>query len=176
MDAVHYALRRDAQVRAIASELRVGPDDVNDRIAKLLDEKRQIAFDLQAARLEWRKAEAGASIRSARQIGAFKVAAIRLDGIPGKDLRALAESLRDQLGSGIVLVAGTDEGKVSLVVANTADARQKLPAGALVAELAPLVGGKGGGKPDVAQAGGADLTRLADLISAFYAKAEVALA
>ncbi len=176
MDAVHYALRRDAQVRAIASELRVGPDDVNDRIAKLLDEKRQIALDLQAARLEWRKAEAGASIRSARQIGAFKVAAIRLDGIPGKDVRALAESLRDQLGSGIVLVAGTDEGKVSLVVANTADARQKLPAGVLVGELAPLVGGKGGGKPDVAQAGGADLTRLPDLISAFYAAAEAAFA
>jgi len=174
MDAVHYALRRDAQVRAIASELRVGPDDINDRIAKLLDEKRQIATDLQAARLEWRKAEAGASIRSARQIGAFKVAAIRLDGIPGKDVRALAESLRDQLGSGIVLVAGTDEGKVSLVVANTADARQKLPAGTLVGELAPLVGGKGGGKPDVAQAGGSDLTRLPDLIATFYAKAEAA--
>jgi len=176
MDAVHYALRRDAQVRAIASELRVGPDDLNDRINKLLDEKRQMAIDLQAARLEWRKAEAGASIRSARQIGAFKVAAIRLDGIPGKDVRALAESLRDQLGSGIVLVAGTDEGKVSLVVANSADARSKLPAGVLVGELAPLVGGKGGGKPDVAQAGGADLSRLPELIEAFYAKAQAAFA
>ncbi len=176
MDAVHYALKRDAQVRAIASELRVGPDDVNERIAKLIDAQRQLGNDLQAARLEWRKAEASASITNAKQVGAFRVAAIRVDGVPGKDVRALAESLRDQLGSGVVLVAGIDEGKVSLVVANTADARAKLPAGVLVGELAPLVGGKGGGKPDVAQAGGSDLSRLPDLIATFYAKADAALA
>ncbi len=176
MDAVHYALKRDAQVRAIASELRVGPDDVNDRIAKLLDAQRQLGNDLQAARLEWRKAQASASITNAKQVGAFRVAAIRVDGVPGKDVRALAESLRDQLGSGVVLVAGIDEGKVSLVVANTADARAKLPAGVLVGELAPFVGGKGGGKPDVAQAGGSDHSRLSDLIATFYAKAEAALA
>ena len=176
MDAVHYALKRDAQVRAIASELRVGPDDVNDRIAKLLDAQRQLGNDLQAARLEWRKAQASASITNAKQVGAFRVAAIRVDGVPGKDVRALAESLRDQLGSGVVLVAGIDEGKVSLVVANTADARAKLPAGVLVGELAPVVGGKGGGKPDVAQAGGSDHSRLSDLIATFYAKAEAALA
>jgi len=62
------------------------------------------------------------------------------------------------------------------VVANTADARAKLPAGTLVGELAVLVGGKGGGKPDVAQAGGSDASRLPELINAFYARAEAAFA
>jgi len=175
MDAVRYALKRDAQVHAIAAGLHASPDDVNERVDKLMEEKRQLALDLRSARLEWRKAEAQASIQQARQVGAFKVAAVRLDGVAGKDVRALAESLRDHLGSGVVLVAGIDLGKVSLVVANTPDARTRLPAGSLVAELALLVGGKGGGKADVAQAGGADLARLGDLIAAFYAKAEAAL-
>jgi alanyl-tRNA synthetase len=175
MDAVEFALRRDAQVRAIASELRVPADEILERFGKVLDEKRQLSNDLATARLEWRKAEASASIRQAKVVGGAKVAAIRMDGVPGKDVRALAESLRDQLGSGVVLVTGTDEGKVSLVVANTADVRAKVPAGALIAELAQLVGGKGGGKPDVAQAGGSDASRLDALVSAFYAKAEAAL-
>ncbi len=176
MQAVDFALRRDAQVRAIASELRVPADDILERFDKVLEEKRQLAQDLANARLEWRKAEAAAGIRNAKVVGQAKVAAIRLDGVPGKDLRALAESLRDQLGSGVLLVTGTDEGKVSLVVANTSDVRAKVPAGAIVSELAQLVGGKGGGKPDVAQAGGSDASRLDALVSAFYAKVESALA
>jgi alanyl-tRNA synthetase len=176
MDAVNYALKREAQVRHIAAELRVGPDEINDRVARLIEEKRVLGNELSAARLAWRKAEALSSVQSAKLVNGKKVAAIRLDGVPGKDVRPLAESLRDVMGSGIVLVAGTDEGKVSLVIANTADIRAKVPAGAFVSELAPLIGGKGGGKPDVAQAGGADLTGLDALIAAFYAKAESALA
>jgi alanyl-tRNA synthetase len=175
MDAVQHALKRDAQVRAIASELRVAPDEVNERVDKLLDEKRQLNQDLSAARLEWRKAEASAAIRDARRVGDFKVAAVRLDGVAGKDVRPLAESLRDQLGSGVVLVAATDEGKVSLVVAKTATVPDSFKSGVLIGQLAPIVGGRGGGKPDVAQAGGSDLSRLDELISTFYQQAEAAL-
>ena len=176
MDAVRYAMRRDAQVRAIASELRVAPDEIAERFQKVLDEKKQLANELSNARLEWRKAEAKASITNAKVVNGVKVAAVKLDGLPGKDVRPLAESLRDQLGSGVVLVAGTDEGKVSLVVANTADVRSKVPAGALVGELAKLVGGKGGGKPDVAQAGGSEIGAVNALVEAFYTKVEAALA
>ena len=176
MNAVRYVMKRDDQVRAAAERLKVAPDAFLERFDKFVETQRALYDELAATRLAWRKAEAMASVRAARQIGAFRVAAVRLDGIPGKDVRALAESLRDQLGSGAILVAATDEGKVSLVVAVTAEARGKLPAGPLVAELAPLVGGKGGGKPDAAQAGGPDASRLDELIARFYAKAEAALA
>ena len=175
MDAVRYAMRRDQQVRAIASELRVAPDEILERFAKVLEEKKQLGNDLSSAKLEWRKAEAKASITNAKVVGGAKVAAIRLDGLPGKDVRPLAESLRDQLGSGVVLVVATDEGKVSLVVANTADVRGKVPAGVLVGELAKLVGGKGGGKPDAAQAGGSDVSQIPAVIAAFHKHVEAAL-
>jgi len=176
MDAVRFALLRDGQVKAAADLLRVAPDQVNARLEKVLDEKKQLEHELSNARLEWRKAQAVASLNGAKVFGDFKVAAIRLDGLPGKDVRPLAESLRGQLGEGVVLVIGTDEGKVSLVVATTAGARAKLPAGTLVGELATFVGGKGGGKPDFAQAGGTDASRLDALVDAFYARASAAFA
>ncbi|MFO0746873.1 MAG: alanine--tRNA ligase [Myxococcota bacterium] len=174
MDAVRFALQRDGQVRAAADLLRVPADQVVARLDKLLDERKQLENDLATARLEWRKARALASVQAAKVFGAFRAAAVRLDGLPGKDVRALAESLRAELGEGVVLVIGTDEGKVSLVVATTPEARTKLPAGTLVGELATFVGGKGGGKPDVAQAGGTDTSRLDALVAAFYARAAAA--
>jgi len=175
MDAVRFALQRDGQVRAAADMLRVPPDQVVNRLVKLLDEKKGLESDLAAARLEWRKAQAIATVKGARQVGDFKVAAVRLDGLPGKDVRPLAESLRGELGEGVVMVVGTDEGKVSFAVTRTSGVPAKLSAGALVSAIAPIVSGKGGGKPDFAQAGGTDTSRVAELVEAFYGQAAAAL-
>jgi alanyl-tRNA synthetase len=174
LEAARYAMRRDAQVKEMAERLRVAPELVGERLERLLDEKKALELELAEARLSWRRAEARAAVKAARVIGAHHVAAVRLDGVPGKDLRPLAEALRSEIPSGALLLTSTDEGKVSLIVAVTPSLQASLPAGRLVGELAALVGGKGGGKQDLAQAGGTDVSRLGDVEATFYARAEAA--
>ena len=86
----------------------------------------------------------------------MKLIARRVAGLEKGALRGLSDSLRDRLGSGVVVLASENDGKVALVVSVTKDLTSKLQAGRLVKELAPLVGGGGGGRPDFAEAGGKD--------------------
>jgi alanyl-tRNA synthetase len=80
----------------------------------------------------------------------------RVEGLEKSGLRTLSDSLRDRLGSGVVVLASSSDGKVVLVVSVTKDLTSRVQAGRLVKELAPLVGGGGGGRPDFAEAGGKD--------------------
>ena len=84
----------------------------------------------------------------------MKVLAERADGLAPQELRELADSLRGNLGSGVVVLGRAEEGKASLLVAVTHDLIQRLPAGDLVRSLGKLIGGGGGGRPDMAEAGG----------------------
>ena len=81
-------------------------------------------------------------------------------------LRGLSDSLRDRLGSGVVVLASENDGKVALVVSVTKDLTARVKAGSLVKELAPIVGGGGGGRPDFAEAGGKDPSKIDELLAA----------
>ena len=175
MDAVRWVQQRDALLRAAADQLHIGPDRVPARIERLLEERKSLTAELDQARTQARVASALAAIDSARTIGAFRVAAVRLDGVAGRELRGIGEQLRDRIASGAVLIAASDGDKVSLLVAATPDAAKALHAGKLINELAPLVGGRGGGRPEMAQAGGGDVSGIDPAIARFYAKASAAL-
>jgi alanyl-tRNA synthetase len=99
-----------------------------------------------------------------RVVNGVKLIARRVTGLDKAALRGLSDSLRDRLGSGVVVIASEHEGKVSLVVSVTKDLTERIQAGRLVKELAPIVGGGGGGRPDFAEAGGKDPSRIDDLI------------
>ena len=88
----------------------------------------------------------------------------RADGLDRAGLRTLADSLKEQLGSGVVVLASEGDGKVSLVVSVTKDLIGKVQAGQVVKQIAPIVGGGGGGRPDFAEAGGKDPGKIADLL------------
>jgi alanyl-tRNA synthetase len=88
----------------------------------------------------------------------------RADGLDRAGLRTLADSLRDTLGSGVVVLASEADGKVSLVVSVSKDLIGKVQAGQVVKQIAPIVGGGGGGRPDFAEAGGKDPGKIADLL------------
>jgi alanyl-tRNA synthetase len=90
----------------------------------------------------------------ARVVDGVKLIARRVEGLEKGALRGLSDSLRDRLGSGVVILASETDGKVALVVSVTKDLTSRVQAGRLVKELAPLVGGGGGGRPDFAEAGG----------------------
>jgi alanyl-tRNA synthetase len=93
----------------------------------------------------------------------------RADGLGGGDLRGLVDDLRGQVKSGVVLVASAEDGKVALALGVSPDLKDKLKAGDLVREISAVVGGKGGGRPDFAQGGGTDATKLDAAIERLYA-------
>jgi alanyl-tRNA synthetase len=158
--AARKAANHTAQVaKAAASELRVSVDEVPERVTALLDDRKRLERELSDAR---RKLAMGGGTRSGedgvRQIGDIKLLARAVSGIEIKDLKSLADDGKKQVGSGVVAIVGvTDEGKAGLVVGVTPDLTKRFNAVELVRLGAEALGGKGGGgRPDMAQAGGPD--------------------
>jgi alanyl-tRNA synthetase len=111
-----------------------------------------------------------------RDVSGVKLVTRRVEGLEKGALRGLSDSLRDRLGSGVVVLASEVDGKVFLVVSVSKDLTSRVQAGRLVKELAPIIGGGGGGRPDFAEAGGKDAAKIDDLLAAAPKVLEVALA
>ncbi|MGB0955690.1 MAG: DHHA1 domain-containing protein, partial [Panacagrimonas sp.] len=97
-----------------------------------------------------------------------KVLAAKVDGVAGKEMRGLLDQLKDKMRSGVILLGAANGDKVSLIAGVTPDLIDKLKAGELVNFAAAQVGGKGGGKPEMAQAGGSDPSKLGEAIDSVY--------
>jgi alanyl-tRNA synthetase len=162
--AVTAVARQERVLREIGDILKTSPADAPERLRKLLDEQR--ALEKQLATLEARLARSRAEelLASARQVAGVAVVAARIDGLDPDGLRALADTLRDRLGSGIVCVGSVLDGRVHLVAAVTKDLTRRFPAGKLIQDVAAAAGGRGGGRPDLAQAGASDPSRLDDAL------------
>ncbi|MFZ0375039.1 MAG: alanine--tRNA ligase [Xanthobacteraceae bacterium] len=159
--------------KATASELRVPIEDVPNRIAALLDERKRLERDLSDARKKLAmggsgKADGADGIRS---VGDVKLMARAVEGIDLKDLRSLADEGKKQVGSGIVAIVGvTGDGKAGIVVGVTEDLVKRFNAVDLVKKGAEALGGKGGGgRPDMAQAGGPDGSKADAALAAIEA-------
>jgi alanyl-tRNA synthetase len=98
-------------------------------------------------------------------VGDAKLVARRVSGLEKAALRSLSDSLRDRMKRGVVVLAGDADGKVHLLVSVTKDLSDRVSAGQLVKELAPIIGGGGGGRPDFAEAGGRDPSKVDDLLA-----------
>ena len=172
--AIENVARKEAALREAAELLKIGPLEVPRRLQKLLEEQR--ALEKQLTELEGRLARSKAEdlVKAARQVNGVAVIAGRIDGLDADGLRAVADILRNRLGSGIVCVGSVVDGKVNLVAAVTKDLTPRFQAGKLIQEVAKAVGGGGGGRPDLAQAGGKDPAKLdaaLELAYAFVARA-----
>jgi alanyl-tRNA synthetase len=172
--ALQSVAKNQAALREAADLLKVGPLEVPARVQKLLEEQR--AREKQVAALESRQASSKAEnlVKSARQVNGVAVIAGRIDGLDADGLRSVADTLRDRLGSGVVCVGSVVDGKVNLIAAVTKDLTSRFQAGRLIQEVAKAVGGSGGGRPDIAQAGGKDPARLdaaLELVYAYVARA-----
>ena len=99
-------------------------------------------------------------------VGGVKVVARQVSGLDKDGLRALVDQHRGQIKSGVVVLASPGDGKVSIVVGVTPDLTKKIPAGQVVKQLAPIVGGGGGGRADFAEAGGKDASKIGELLAA----------
>jgi alanyl-tRNA synthetase len=168
LGALAHLRAQEKKLRRVSEALKVPADQAAERVEKLLDERK--AAEKQIAELKRAQFSGGAqSAAQTREIGGVRVLVRRADGLGGSDLRGLVDDLRGQLKSGIVLVASSEEGKVALALGVSADLEDKLKAGDLVREISAVVGGKGGGRPDFAQGGGTDATKLDAAIERLYA-------
>jgi len=157
--AVEVAQRTDAELRRAAAMLKVGAFEVAQKVEAAQRRIKELERALEEARGQVASARSGDLAAQAREVNGVKVLAARVEG-DGKALRDLADKLRDRLGRGVVALGSEHQGKAVLLVAVTKDLAGKVRAGDLVKEAARLVGGSGGGKPDMAQAGGPDPTGL----------------
>jgi alanyl-tRNA synthetase len=160
LGALAHLRGRERALRRAAELLRSPLDEVEPRLEKLLEERRAAEKEIERLRTAQRGAASGDLLAQAREVGGVKVLATRADGVAPGELRTLVDELRQKLGSGIVLVATEAEGRVTLALGVTKDLVERHRAGDLIREVAAIVGGKGGGRPDFAQAGGPDASKL----------------
>ena len=166
--AVERAKRQSAKLSEAAAALKAPVDDLPARIVNLLEERR--GMEREISELRQQVAMGGGSADDspdAKDIGGVSVTSRTLDNVPAKELKPLVDSLKSKIGSGVVAVVSVTDGKASLVVGVTDDLTERFSAVDLVRAGSAAVGGKGGGgRPDMAQAGGPDGAAAAQAIAA----------
>ena len=169
-----YLAMQDQRVREAAELLKVGPDEMIERLAAILDERRKLEKQLADAKRELALGGGAATDTASaiRDLGPVKLFARTLQDVAPKDLRGLVDDAKRQLGSGVVAIIGvSEEGKAGLVVGVTDDLTGTYNAVDLARAGAEVLGGKGGGgRPDLAQAGGPDGGRAATALDAIAAR------
>jgi len=163
---------QEQRLRTIGELVKAGPHNLVEKVQQLLSVQKGLEKELQLLKGKL-AASAGLSLLDHVEVVAgTRVLATEVEGLDSKSLRELAEQLRDRLGSGVVVLAAVDNGKVSLVAAVSKDLSGRIKAGELIGALALHVGGKGGGRPDMAMAGGSDPAGLPAALAAV--KTEIA--
>jgi alanyl-tRNA synthetase len=162
LGALNHLRNQEKALRSASELLRVSTAEVPARIEKLLEDRRSAEREIERLRSTQRGKASKDLTRDAREISGVRVIATRVAGAKAKELRGMVDDLRDRLTSGIVLLAAETDGQVSLALGVTKDLTDRYRAGDLIREIAIVVGGKGGGRPDFAQAGGSDPSKIDD--------------
>jgi alanyl-tRNA synthetase len=169
----YQAVRREEQsLQEIGRLLKVPDPDVAGRVERLLGQLRDAEKEIDRLKHKMQASQAGDVIAGAKDIRGVKVLAKRVDDVDQKDLRDFGDKLRDKLGSGILALGAAKDDKVSLIVMVSKDLTPKYHAGNLIKQMAAVLGGTGGGKPDLAQAGGKDPGKLDAALQALYGAVE----
>jgi len=159
-NAVRYVQELDARVNEAAAALKAQPSELTQRIAQVQDQVKSLEKELGALKSKLASSQGDELAQQATEVGGVYVLAATLDGADAKTLRETVDKLKDKLKSAAIVLAAVEGGKVSLIAGVTPDASKKVKAGELVNFVAQQVGGKGGGRPDMAQAGGTDPANL----------------
>ncbi len=159
-NALHYLQSLDARLNEAAAALRAQPSELVPRIGQVQDQVRALEKELEKLKSKLASSQGDELVSQAVDVKGLKVLAAQLEGADVKTLRETMDKLKDKLQSAAIVLAAVADGKVSLIAGVTADATSKVKAGELVNFVAQQVGGKGGGRPDMAQAGGTDPANL----------------
>jgi alanyl-tRNA synthetase len=170
------ALRRfqsmQSELARAAAAVRVPESELVEHVEKLVAKEKSLEHELQQLKQKIAQAEAGSLESQSREIKGVKVLAVRVDGVDLEQLRTMVDSLRNRWKSAVVVLASAQDSNVSIVTGVTKDLTQKVHAGKLAGAVAQAVGGKGGGRPDMAEAGGKDPSALAGALERVYSSVE----
>ncbi len=158
--ALAYLNTAEEQVKEAAQLVKGNRDNLIDKLSAVLERNRQLEKQLEQLQAKAASAAGDDLSNAAVEVKGAKVLAARLDGQDGKALLALVDQLKNKLGHAVILLGSEHEGKVVLVAGVTKDLSSQLKAGDLMKQAAAAVGGKGGGRPDMAQGGGVDVAAL----------------
>jgi alanyl-tRNA synthetase len=167
--AVAAVQQQEAQLQQVASSLKVGTDGVHKRLQQILERNRALEKELEALKASTAASGSDQLLQQAVELDGAKLLCGRMDGADSKALRDAVDHLKDSLGSAVVVLAGVDDGKVRLAAGVTNNLTARLKAGDLVNFVATQVGGKGGGRPDFAQAGGSQPEALNEALASVKA-------
>jgi alanyl-tRNA synthetase len=166
--AVAWFQQRRRALDDTLTALSAGPADAAEAVRRLQQETRRLARENEQLKLKIAiggGGSPGAAQDDVAEIGGVKMIARRVSGLEKGALRGLSDSLRDRLKSGVVVLASDHDGRVALVVSVTKDLAGRVHAGTIVKQIAPIVGGGGGGRPDFAEAGGKDPSKIDELLA-----------
>src|SRR5207253_3424614 len=160
--ALEYFQNLDESAHEVQQQLNIRLAELPAYVRSLQERQKQLEREVKQLRMK----AAGATPAEDKpvDVNGVKLIARRADDISGGDLRNLADELRSKIKSGVVVLGSATDGKVTLLTAVTEDLVDRIPANSLIQKLAPIVGGKGGGKADLAQAGGKDPDKLDDAL------------
>jgi alanyl-tRNA synthetase len=159
-NALAYVQGLESTVHSAASTLKAAPTELQSRVTQVLDQVRSLEKEVAQLKGKLASSKGDDLVAQAVDVKGIKVLAARLDGADAKTLRDTMDKLKDKLKTAAIVLAAVDGDKVQLAAGVTADSMGKVKAGELVNFVAQQVGGKGGGKPDMAMAGGTDASKL----------------
>jgi alanyl-tRNA synthetase len=175
MAAYDYIANMESTISAIASQVKASRETVLNKVEATVVKSRQLEKDVMQLKAKLASGAGTDLAAGAKEINGIKVLAAKLEGADVPAMRGAMDQLKNKLGSGIILLASSEGEKVTLIAGVTKDLIGKAKAGDIVKLLAPYVDGKGGGKPDLAQAGGKKPEGIQDALNAFNAWAEANL-
>ncbi|MHB8425292.1 MAG: alanine--tRNA ligase [Gammaproteobacteria bacterium] len=158
--ALVWVHKAEHTLRSVADLTKGGVENVEEKVSQLLERNRRLEKELEQLQGRMASRQGGDLASAAEDINGLKVLAARLDGADAKTLRDTVDQLKNKLVSAAIVLAAVEDGKVRLVAGVTADRMAKIKAGELANHVAEQVGGKGGGRADMAQAGGTDPSKL----------------
>ncbi|MAK70963.1 MAG: alanine--tRNA ligase [Idiomarinaceae bacterium] len=163
--AINYTQQQQKMLDQLAAEFKTDRDSVGEKVAQLQHKNKELERDKEQLQQKLAQQAGGGLVNQATDIAGIKVIVAALEDTDAKALRGLVDDLKNQLSSGIVLLGTAQANKVSLIAGVTKDLTAKVKAGELVNQAANVVGGKGGGRPDMAQAGGSQPEHLSEALA-----------
>jgi alanyl-tRNA synthetase len=165
--ALAYVSGMSAEMQSVCGALKASPETVLSKVESLRAELRDLEKESMRLRQKLATSAGGDLTQSAVEVAGIKVLAAQVEGATAATLRDTLDQCKNKLGSGVILLAAVEEGKIALVAGVTADATDRVKAGDVIKHVAGLLGGKGGGRPDMAQGGGSDIAALPAVLSSF---------
>ncbi|MFK5970557.1 MAG: alanine--tRNA ligase [Candidatus Marithrix sp.] len=171
-NALNWVTNVETTLQNISNNLKTNLESVEERVGQVLEQNRSLEKELSRLQTKLASSQGSDLVNQAIEIKGIKLLATSIDNVDMKQLRTIADQLKSKLATGVILLAGVKDNRISLVAAVTADLTSKIKAGELMKHVATQVGGKGGGRPDMAQGGGSELDKLPETLQSVTAWVE----